>query len=100
MAGSFTSKVGGHNVLEPADYGVLELFGPYMYSQPELEHLMLEAGGGRQVNEEELGGALADLLSNREERERMGAAALELTKRHRGATECTWKELHSLMGDV
>lgn len=36
VAGSFVKHVGGHNILEPAVYGVPVICGPYMHSQPLL----------------------------------------------------------------
>ncbi len=93
VAGSFTQKIGGHNLLEPAAYGVPLLFGPYTHSQPELARVVLAAGAGRQVRTEELGGALLRLLASGEERATMRKAALELTKSYCGATQRTYEEL-------
>ena len=93
VAGSFTEKVGGHNILEPADYGIPVLFGPYMHSQPELERLMLDSGAGNQVSKEQLGTVLKQLLADATERKSMGAKGMKLARENRGTTERTWKEL-------
>ncbi len=96
VGGSFTERVGGHNILEPADCGVPVLFGPYMHSQPELERLMLGAGAGKKVSEEQLEVALKCLLESVGEREAMGAMGVKLAAANLGATERTWKELEKL----
>ncbi len=36
VCGSFTDRVGGHNILEPAVVGIPVIVGPYMHSQPTL----------------------------------------------------------------
>lgn len=52
MAGSFSSRIGGHNVLEPCFYGCPVLFGPHMHAQKEFMNIVLQAGVGRQVSED------------------------------------------------
>ncbi len=49
VGGSFTDRIGGHNVLEPCLYGCPSLFGPYMQGQRELTSHVLRAGAGRQI---------------------------------------------------
>lgn len=49
VAGSYTDKVGGHNVLEPALYGIPVFFGPYMSQQSELASYILKVNAGKQV---------------------------------------------------
>lgn len=47
VGGSYTEKVGGHNVLEPCLYGCPSFFGPHMHGQKELAQLIQfhKAGG-------------------------------------------------------
>lgn len=54
VAGSFTDRIGGHNLLEPAAYAVPSLFGPYTFTQKQMQELLLDSGGGRQVILEDL----------------------------------------------
>ena len=49
VAGSFTDKVGGHNLIEPCLYGCPSLFGPFTHAQTEFTHRILEAGAGLQI---------------------------------------------------
>lgn len=54
VAGSFSSRVGGHNIWEPCSYGCPVLFGPHMHAQKELVELILQAGAGKQVELSEI----------------------------------------------
>ncbi len=65
LAGSFSSKTGGHNVLEPCLFGCPVFFGPYMQAQAELASLVQGAGVGRQVaTPSELPGAIRQCLGD------------------------------------
>lgn len=59
VAGSFSSKVGGHNVLEPCLSGVPVFFGPHMHNQKELAAWVLQAGSAKQVSLEDLAQEIA-----------------------------------------
>lgn len=86
VAGSYTSKVGGHNILEPSWYGVPVIFGPHMHSQPDLVDLVNEYGAGLQVNLDDLPNVLLDLLENSNHRKSIGDAGLKLAGDVHGAT--------------
>lgn len=86
VAGSYTDKVGGHNILEPSWYGVPVIFGPHMETQPDLVDLMKEYGAGRQVNLEDLEAVLIQLLQHPNERKVLGNAGLRLASDVHGAT--------------
>ncbi len=89
VAGSFTSRVGGHNILEPLLYDVPLLFGPHMKNQPELERAVLEMGAGRQIELEEVGPEVLRLLCDASQGEVMAKAGRELLTGLRGATDRT-----------
>lgn len=79
---------GGHNILEPALYGKVPVFGPSMENFSEMARLFLENMAGLQVwNVGQLAEAWEGLISNDERRERMGRAARAVLDRSRGATE-------------
>lgn len=90
VAGSYTSKVGGHNILEPSWYGVPVIFGPHMHSQPDLLELVKEYRAGLQVSIDELPEVLFNLLSQPSERKLLGDAGLRLSGDVHGATGKTW----------
>ncbi|MBA3816494.1 MAG: 3-deoxy-D-manno-octulosonic acid transferase, partial [Parachlamydiaceae bacterium] len=93
VAGSYTSKVGGHNILEPSWYGVPVIFGPYMHSQPDLLELVKEYRAGLQVSIEELPNALVNLLSQPNECKLLSEAGLRLSGDIHGATGKTWEHI-------
>ena len=97
VCGSFTQKVGGHNIVEPSWYGVPVLFGPYMHSQPELVELVRTYHSGQQVPADQLKNALQQLLENGDQRKVLGDAGLRLVNDMQGATRKTWQVLKTLL---
>jgi len=93
VGGSLTDKVGGHNILEPAYAGVPVLYGPYMYSQPNLLDLMRSYEAGIEVSQENLVFYLEELLENPSKRQEMGKRGLRLVEESKGSTEATYKAL-------
>jgi 3-deoxy-D-manno-octulosonic-acid transferase len=91
VAGSYTAKVGGHNILEPSWYGVPVLFGPHMYGQPDLLDLVVEYKAGLQVPLEEISDTLIALLQDTSRRKTLGDAGLKLANDVHGATNKTWR---------
>jgi 3-deoxy-D-manno-octulosonic-acid transferase len=86
VAGSYTPRIGGHNIFEPIQRGVPVFFGPYMHSQQELEQLVLAAGAGRQVPLTSLSDAVDTFFSSSEG---YTAACARLSASVRGATRRT-----------
>jgi 3-deoxy-D-manno-octulosonic-acid transferase len=78
---------GGHNILEPAAFGKVPVFGPSMENFREMAANFQEADAAVQVRSfEELGEAWAGMLRDPERARRMGVSARELVDRNRGAT--------------
>ena len=79
---------GGHNILEPATFSKVAVFGPSMENFKEMSGKFLAAGAAIQVkSSEELGAAWGRLLREPERAARMGTCARELVDRNRGATQ-------------
>ena len=79
-------NIGGHNLLEPAAYGVPVLFGPYFESARTIAEDLLACGGGRRVSgKEELKEVLNKLLKDSCERTDMGNKARGLLQKNQGA---------------
>ncbi len=64
VAGSFISKIGGHNVLEPIFFKVPVMFGPHMQGQVDLKNLVLQEELGFQVELKDLKIKIENLLGN------------------------------------
>ncbi|MBC8285083.1 MAG: 3-deoxy-D-manno-octulosonic acid transferase [Nitrospinae bacterium] len=99
VGGGFNPRFGGQNILEPAAFDTPVLFGNHMNNFEEEARILVESGGGIQLqNEEELYPALKQLLMNSDERQTTGRAAAETVRNHRGAVLRTIKfieETHS-----
>lgn len=87
VGGSFTKKIGGHNILEPLGYGVPVIFGPYMYSQPDLLQLVIDYQAGVQINEENLSSEIDSFLGDSEKRCTISANGLKLISDVKGSTK-------------
>ncbi len=92
VGGGFNPRFGGQNILEPAVFGTPVLFGKHMNNFEEEARLLIESGGGIQLQkEEELYQTLKKLLLNSEERQKSGRAAAETVHNHCGAVLRTVK---------
>lgn len=89
VCGSWTERVGGHNILEPLHVGTPVLFGPYMHSQPTLQRLVTEFGAGVQVTAGGLADAILTLLHRPESRARLSEGGRALLERVGGSVERT-----------
>jgi len=86
FVGGSLVPLGGHNLLEPALYGVPVIFGPHTGHTGSAYLLLLEAGGGIRVEgPRDLADAVVDLIENKQRRTEMGDAARQVVKSSRGA---------------
>jgi 3-deoxy-D-manno-octulosonic-acid transferase len=87
VGGSFVPH-GGHNVLEPASLSRAVLVGPHTENFEDEVSLLLAGRGGILARDpEELEKAVAELLGNAEELEKMGQRARETFSGLSGAVE-------------
>lgn len=78
LGGSYTNRVGGHNILEPALYGTPVFFGPHMFRQGELKSYLLQTKAAKQLPVEELRSAICHFFDHPEEESQMRQSAKEL----------------------
>ncbi|MGC1483843.1 MAG: 3-deoxy-D-manno-octulosonic acid transferase [Candidatus Acidiferrum sp.] len=79
---------GGHNILEPAAFGKIPVFGPSMENFAEIAQRFTTAGAAVQVESpEDAGVAWIEFLRNPERAARMGETARNLVESSRGATD-------------
>ena len=99
VGGGFNPRFGGQNILEPAAFEIPVLFGRYMSNFEEEARLLVESGGGIQLQkEEEIYSILKKFITKPELRKKAGQAASETVRQHRGATRRTIEiiqEIHS-----
>jgi len=98
FVGGSLADIGGHNVLEPAAFGVPVLFGPHMHNFAAISTMLLEAEAAVQVRDAAaLGDVVARLLGDASERARLGENGRRVVEANRGALERTWQMVAGLL---
>ena len=88
VGGSLFSGAGGHNILEPAQFGKPVIFGSFMSNFDEPAKAMIAGNAAFQVNnEEEFYSSAFKLFSDEKLRSNMGIRAREIVASRIGATE-------------
>lgn len=79
---------GGHNMIEPAAWGVPIITGPHLFNFSEASQLLLE-GNAMQVcqSAEQMAEQVVELLQNQPRRAEMGSAAQRIADANRGALD-------------
>jgi len=96
VGGSLVPR-GGHNILEPAQFGVATLVGPHTENFRDIIGIFERAGAVKVVTSETLAGELLRLLDDADARQELGRRAAEVVRQQRGATERTLRELEKLL---
>ncbi len=98
VGGSLVSS-GGHNILEPAAFGKIPVFGPSMENFAEVASRFVSAGAAIQVESpEDAGVAWIELFRNPERMKRMSETARQLVAGSRGATDRAVAEIAGRLG--
>lgn len=80
--------VGGHNLIEPAAWGIPVVTGPHLFNFAEVANKLLEAGGMRICESaEQLAESVIRLLENPDEYAVMAKAARSVAESNRGALD-------------
>jgi 3-deoxy-D-manno-octulosonic-acid transferase len=97
VGGSLAPR-GGHNILEPAMYGVPVIVGPHTENFRDIVELFRRATAVIVVhNAAELSAQIGDLLADPQKRIDLGDRAADLVKQQSGATARTLSELERLL---
>jgi 3-deoxy-D-manno-octulosonic-acid transferase len=100
FVGGSLVPVGGHNLLEPASFGIPVIFGPHTHNFVSMATALLEGEGGRRVqNGDELSAAVRDFLEDDEMRRRSGENARAFVESNRGALERVVRHIKGCMGE-
>jgi len=98
FVGGTLTPIGGHNLLEPARYGIPVFFGPHTDHCVEVARILQEAGGGIEVqNEDELFNQITMAYCDASWSARVGHAAKQALEAHRGVVQ---KNLHMIQSVV
>ncbi|MGA8035768.1 MAG: 3-deoxy-D-manno-octulosonic acid transferase [Candidatus Acidiferrales bacterium] len=97
FVGGSLVPAGGHNILEPAQFGRPPVFGPHMENFRQMADAFLDAKAGAQVSSgDALGTVWMQLIQDSAMREHIGAAAKAIAERNRGATERSLAQVESV----
>jgi 3-deoxy-D-manno-octulosonic-acid transferase len=92
---------GGHNILEPAAFGKIPVFGPSMENFAEIASRFVAAGAAIQVESpEDAGVAWIGLLRDPQRQRKMGETAKALVDSSRGATQRALAEIAKHLGSA
>ena len=100
FVGGSLVPIGGHNILEASLLEKPVLFGPYMQNFRTISRLLLEAGGGFQVDADGLQEKVGELLENPDLSQSTGSRGKELFSAHSGATSRTVDAVDSILAGV
>jgi len=99
FVGGSLVNAGGHNILEPAAFGKVPVFGPSMENFAAIASRFLEAGAAIQVGSpEDAGVEWIELLKDPAKMKRMGDAARQLIESSRGALDRAMSEAAKQLG--
>lgn len=97
FVGGSLAPVGGHNILEPAQYGIAVMTGPHTFNFREIVRIFEQGGGLKVVTEQQLSQELLRLLQAPEARALLGTRAKDLFLQNTGATRRTVAALQQLL---
>jgi len=99
FVGGSLVPAGGHNILEPAWFSKLPVFGRSMENFRDMAAQFLAAKAGVEVSSgQQLGKVWVQLVEDHALRERMGQAARVLSERNRGATARSLDRIAAVLG--
>ena len=97
FVGGTLVPVGGHNLLEPAQWSRPVFFGPYVDHCREMASQLLQAGGAMQMEQpQKLGEQFLYLLEHPQEAEQMGRQALSVIQQNQGVVEKNLRMIRQL----
>jgi 3-deoxy-D-manno-octulosonic-acid transferase len=97
FVGGSLIPAGGHNPLEPAQFGVPIVMGPHYANFRAITEDLLAHDAVRIVERENLARSLVELLGDQTAAEAMGVRALEVFSSQAGATERTFRALQAVL---
>ena len=96
VGGSLAPR-GGHNILEPAHWGVATVVGPHTENFRDIISIFRRANAVKMTRPEAFSETLLELLAAENERQALGSRAKAVVGQQMGATERTLVALRRLM---
>jgi 3-deoxy-D-manno-octulosonic-acid transferase len=100
VAGSFTEKVGGHNLMEVAVHSIPVVVGPHMWAQKEIDRLFASDDSGCvRTTADTLAATLEELLLDDAMRRRIGEQARDTSVRNQGSARASIEVIKRYLAD-
>jgi 3-deoxy-D-manno-octulosonic-acid transferase len=96
VGGSLVPR-GGHNILEPAHWGIATVIGPHTENFRDIIGIFRQANAVRIAEPEHLADVLLELLQNDDNRRALGQRAKTVVEQQMGATQRTLEALRALI---
>lgn len=97
VGGTFANH-GGHNIAEPASFGVPVIFGKSIHNIEEVARELIKNGGGVNVkNEEELLRAIKNFMENETLRKKAGENAQKTIDLLKGSSEVIYRKIKEII---
>jgi 3-deoxy-D-manno-octulosonic-acid transferase len=96
VGGSLVTR-GGHNILEPAHWGVATIVGPHTENFRDIVGIFRQADAVRVGQPDGLATLILELLVDDDERHALGERARQVTEQQMGATQRTLEALRRLV---
>jgi len=96
VGGSLVPR-GGHNIIEPAHFGVPILVGPHTENFRDIVELFKSRAAVCVVSPSDLSSTILELLANDSQRRELGRRAAETLQSQRGATQLAVQKLQELL---
>lgn len=96
VGGSLAPR-GGHNILEPAQFGVATMVGPHTENFRDIVAIFERERAVKVVTAQEFAAELLRLLDDANARRELGRRAAAVVQQQRGATQRTIQELEKLL---
>lgn len=101
FVGGSLVPIGGHNLLEPAAFGLPIVTGPFLFNGEDIAQMFTESGAATVVEDaDELASALGELFSQRDRRTQMGRAAGEILRQNRGSIRRLLTRLDPILDSI
>ncbi|MEK7313588.1 MAG: 3-deoxy-D-manno-octulosonic acid transferase [Deltaproteobacteria bacterium] len=100
FVGGTLVPIGGHNLLEPAFFGIPVVYGPHLQNCLQMAE-MLEAGGASvRVSAESVEQEFRRLLQSESLRAKMGSAGKRVVESNRGAIEMSYNVMERYLSGI
>ncbi len=98
FVGGSLINIGGHNIIEPASYGIPVLFGPHMQNFKDISEEFVSQKAGYRVTEDSLAKVISEFICSEAKRKEAGIRAQDIVTKNRGSLNRTLQFIEMIAG--